>query len=102
MSQPQVQIIIRGLKCDAAGCNFFDASAAPDERSLNRPCPLCGANLLTESDLAAVRLLQYAGHMLNVELGPSEIPGLPIEIPIRMDGTGTIEFLEPTKESSDD
>ena len=91
-----VTIIIRGLKCDSPGCDYFDETAKPEESSIGMPCPKCGASLLTEEDMAAIRLIQYAAHATNVELGdiPLDEESGRVMIPILMDGTGSFEFGE--------
>lgn len=98
--RPVAKVTIRGLKCDAAGCDFTDPSGAPDESSLNRPCPKCGANLLTEADLAAVRLLQYVAHAMNAEMGPAPDDAKYALIPVKFDGTGKMEFEDPVDEGT--
>ena len=41
-----------GIKCDNPNCNYKDDSVQPNEypNYLNKPCPICGSNLLTEAD----------------------------------------------------
>lgn len=40
----------RGIKCDNPKCGFMDYNVTPDQYSdyVNKPCPLCGENLMTE------------------------------------------------------
>lgn len=38
------------LKCDAAGCDHVEDVAAITEDMIDRPCPKCGASLLTRDD----------------------------------------------------
>ena len=49
--------IAGGIKCDNSTCDYRDddvpVSGYPDW--LNRPCPKCGSNLLTEADYQAVK-----------------------------------------------
>lgn len=101
MSEPAVIIKIHGLKCDAVGCDFSDENAAPDETSLNRPCPKCGANLLTEADLANVRLLQYIAHSVNAEMGPSQDGCKRETIRCVMDGTGAMKLQHEDNPDAD-
>lgn len=44
-----------GIKCDNPGCTYMDESVAIADYPnwINRPCPLCGANLLIEKDYKA-------------------------------------------------
>jgi hypothetical protein len=50
---------IKGIKCDNESCDYKDSSATLEqyENYLNKPCPRCGSNLLTESDLKTVMML---------------------------------------------
>jgi hypothetical protein len=38
------------LKCDAAPCDHVEFVEVIDESLIGKPCPKCGANLLTEAD----------------------------------------------------
>lgn len=52
MSNDAVRMESLGIKCDTEDCDFkvsFGDKAIYAEY-LNKPCPICGANLLTESD----------------------------------------------------
>jgi hypothetical protein len=40
------------LKCDAKDCNHLEEIDAILETDIGKPCPLCGANLLTAEDFA--------------------------------------------------
>jgi len=44
-----------GIKCDVPHCNYEDHDVDPEEMIfwVNKPCPCCGANLLTEADMIA-------------------------------------------------
>lgn len=100
MSRPRVVIINRGLRCDAAGCDYLDPEVVADESMIGKPCPKCGSTLLTEEDMAAIRLLQYGAHSVNAALGPINEDGkyVAITIPVLMDGSGKIEFADPVEE----
>lgn len=94
MSEPAVILVLGGLKCDAPGCDYVDPTAPVDETQLNRPCPKCGANLLTEADLANVRLLQYITHAVNVECGPAQDGAERESIRFEMNGSGSLEMID--------
>jgi len=53
-----VTIESMGIKCDAPECDYHDANAVFDidnpEEWLDRPCPKCGASLLTQEDLNTI------------------------------------------------
>ena len=56
-----------GIKCDAPGCDYYDDSAEMEDYPLylNKPCPKCGANLLTEADMKTVIIVQRKIRSLN-------------------------------------
>ena len=47
-----VEVQIGGIKCDNTKCDYEDMSIkySDYEAWLNKPCPKCGDNLLTEKD----------------------------------------------------
>lgn len=54
--------IITGIKCDNPNCSWRDENVPFEEYRdwLNRPCPVCGSNLLTQEDYDAVcRLMKF-------------------------------------------
>ncbi len=88
------ELIINGIKCDADGCDYSspDVPASEFGSYLNRPCPKCGSPLLTDQDLAAIKML-----MATVDYGNSMVGCVPdgtemVNIPIKMDGSGSIDF----------
>lgn len=84
-------IVGGGLKCDNPDCDFVDMSIEIDDydKWLNVPCPKCGANLLTQEDYDAVKMI-----LLITKLAQA----LPIEVEdkttatVRFDGTGKVKF----------
>lgn len=44
-----------GIKCDNPNCNYRDDSVKPEDypKWVNKACPICGSNLLTEADYKA-------------------------------------------------
>jgi hypothetical protein len=86
----------KGLKCDAAGCDYTDPSATFEEyeKYLNAPCPKCGAPLLTEADYHACKAMRAAVDWIN-----SLVPGDFAEtedvqrIKVEMDGSGIPKFV---------
>lgn len=54
-----VEVYVRGIKCDNSTCGFKDDTVKFEEYEqwLNKPCPKCGANLLTEEDYASTLIL---------------------------------------------
>lgn len=88
------EVVIRGLKCDAAGCDYLDETAVPDEALIGKLCPKCGANLLTAEDMAYVRFLQGAAGLVNSAHGMIPDDSAMTLTPVIMDGTGKLEFGE--------
>ena len=50
---------IEGLKCDNIDCSYEDNTVTLNqyESYLNKPCPECSSNLLTEADLKSVKIM---------------------------------------------
>jgi hypothetical protein len=74
-----IDIQVGGLKCDAEGCDYTDTDAKMEdyEQYVNAPCPKCGAPLLTEEDMAAVKQMHEMADLINgmgpnLELGASD------------------------------
>ncbi len=45
------RVDISGLKCDNTNCDFEDDTPLEDyKKSIGKPCPKCGDNLLTQED----------------------------------------------------
>lgn len=58
---------IGGIKCDNPVCNYEDKTVNPDEyyKWINKPCPICGTNLLTEKDYIAFKKSFEMIHKIN-------------------------------------
>lgn len=78
------QLNSRGLKCDNNGCGYVDRAVPLDYRglvaNLNRPCPVCGSNLLTKADATTVSWMIGAVKVLNVVAFPFMLLCLPITL----------------------
>lgn len=54
------------IHCDAEGCTYETEIDAGQEREwINKPCPTCNANLLTEDDFIASRKANEAADFLG-------------------------------------
>ena len=104
-----MELGITGIKCDAEGCDYKDEfgswGTTPEEvlavkdQYLNKPCPKCGANLLTEEDantiitlvnlVAPITALEDA---MVKELGEAHPLNKKIKTNIIMDGSGEVDF----------
>jgi NAD-dependent SIR2 family protein deacetylase len=91
-----ITVTISGIQCDNPSCDFKDetVSMADYEYWLNKPCPKCGNNLLTEADLLAVKKIRQMTVLFNEVLPGVSDDGLKAQLPIHMNGTGSVEFGE--------
>lgn len=69
-----IEISSSGIKCDNPACDWTDTSVPVEQYKdwVNRLCPKCGDNLLTERDLANAMLAVAAAQMIN-DLSPEEL-----------------------------
>ena len=94
MMKNSMQIITSGIKCDNPKCDYIDQSVELKDYPnwLNKPCPKCGSNLLTQADYDNVKVIIELVGIVNQSLGLVE-DGEPVSIAtVRMNGTGKIEF----------
>lgn len=63
-----VDMIIKGIKCDNPNCDFVDMDIPFEDYDnwLNKPCPKCGANLLTQKDYDACKIMMKISGFLNL------------------------------------
>lgn len=58
-----------GIKCDNPNCTYRNESVDIGDYSgwIDKPCPLCGANLLTKEDYQAFQriLIKMNGNSMN-------------------------------------
>lgn len=57
------------LKCDAAGCDHFETVEAISRDLIGKPCPKCGADLLTAADCEAWLAMVKPGIEIAKALG---------------------------------
>ena len=89
---------IGGIKCDNPSCDFRDESVPVEDYKnwLNKPCPICGSNLLTKKDyksvkrlLSTIKIINKIGKILPISktmLQPS------ITCRVEWDGSGNPSF----------
>jgi len=70
------ELQITGIKCDNTDCDYRDDEADFEdyESFLNKPCPKCGENLLTEADLATTRAMMAVTEAINTAFAGVDIP----------------------------
>lgn len=95
-----VQFVISGIKCDACEYRDDDVQLEQYPDYVNKPCPECGANLLTEADFKTVQLMIGMSEVLNAVAAADLIPGardgdmVEVDLPISMDGSGQIKLTD--------
>lgn len=62
-----LQVSIGGIKCDNPNCNYADQSVEFKDYPnwVNKPCPICGENLLTEQDFKTCNFIYNLAQKLN-------------------------------------
>lgn len=85
---------ISGIKCDNTECDFIDNTIKVDEYEnwLNKPCPKCGQNLLTQADYDNVKLLFKLTNKFNKMLPKRKDDEKDAHMSMKMDGSGKIDF----------
>lgn len=66
-SKKPFEAIFSGIKCDNSDCDYRDDEVQQDEYAdyVNKPCPECGENLLTEEDYEAAIELTHTMDLLS-------------------------------------
>jgi hypothetical protein len=90
---------IHGIKCDNPSCSYNDSAVPLEDYAqwLNRPCPLCGGNLLTQKDydavLSYIESVAIANQLIgNVTLPPS-LKRKRYRMSLNGSGNGSLEQL---------
>lgn len=87
-----LELNIKGIKCDT--CNWRDETVKFEDypKWLNKPCPVCGANLLTEADLKSVKRLIRLTKLFNKIFPKIDDNTKRVTASVEMDGTGEMKF----------
>ncbi len=86
-----------GIKCDNSKCDFVDQSVRIQDydKWLNKPCPKCGSNLLTQADYDNVQMLLSLVNIINENYPVTEETqnnfGKYTTISFNFDGSGKME-----------
>lgn len=101
-----VQMEIGGLKCDTIGCDHTEPSVTFAEFIdwIDRPCPQCGAPLLTRADYDLSLSLVATVRGFNTAFDATGIP-IPADaerVSIRLggDGTGALHITVPPADAA--
>lgn len=67
MNDNIINFIGGGIKCDNPECDFVDQEVRIEDYKdwLNKPCPKCGSNLLTQADYDNVQMLLNLVDIVN-------------------------------------
>lgn len=83
-------IVGGGIKCDNVNCDFVDETVLISDYKewLNKPCPKCGCNLLTQEDYDAVMLIMDICNEIPEEYNVSGDENDVHKITFNFDGSG--------------
>jgi len=72
--EKNIEITESGLQCDNTQCDWTDESVMFDDYKqwLNKPCPKCGQNVLTEEDYTNAEILRNTINAINA-LSPEDL-----------------------------
>lgn len=87
-----LKLNIKGIKCDVCDYRNDEVKVGKYEEWLNKPCPKCGTNLLTQEDFDNTKMLISFTQMMNSILPKSEDNEESVNIAVKMNGTGSMDF----------
>lgn len=92
--QNPLELSIKGIKCDNPKCDYHNDNVEfrEYEQWLNKPCPKCGANLLTQKDFDNTKMLIRLAEIFNNILPTPKSNEKSVFFNIEMNGTGKIDF----------
>lgn len=81
-----------GIKCDNPECDFADANVEIEDyiNWLNKPCPICGSNLLTQQDYDNVHKILEAVNFVNENFEIVESEDKENTLSFHMNGSGEV------------
>ena len=91
-----IRMDVKGIKCDNPNCDFMDMSVKFEdyESWLNKPCPKCGSNLLTDKDYFMTKTLYNLSNALNKIFPQREDNEEDVCISVEMNGTDKVKFIQ--------
>lgn len=95
MRKDALEMNVKGIKCDNKDCNYNNMEVEFKEYKewLNKPCPICGCNLLTEKDYKTTVTMMNMVNILNKILPKRHENEEIVTMNIDMDGTGKVELI---------
>ena len=72
---------LNGLKCDNPDCDWSDDTVPFNEyeKSINKPCPKCGENILTQEDYDSVMQIKQAMEIM-ANLSEEELNAMSVNL----------------------
>lgn len=87
-----LELNIKGIKCDKCDYMNEDVKFEDYESWLNKPCPKCGANLLTQEDLESTKALINLTNLVNRILPKAPSDEKRVTMDVEMNGTGEMHL----------
>jgi len=83
---------ISGIKCDCCKYKNSNVQMKDYNKWLNKSCPLCGSNLLTQADYETVKLMVYLVDTQNSNSAANNTDEPMITATISMNGSGNVKI----------
>jgi predicted nucleic acid-binding Zn-ribbon protein len=95
--EENLSVVITGIKCDNPVCDFADMGVKFEDypQWLNKPCPKCGANLLTQEDFDTTNFIMNVAKAINTVPCPDSVKSdKKAVMHLGFNGTGKVEILD--------
>lgn len=90
-----MEINVTGIKCDHPECDYVELDVKSEDypKWVNKPCPKCGSNLLTQADFDSFNQILELATIINNKIGPVPDDIQYVEkATINMDGSGKLNI----------
>ena len=91
---PNISMTILGIKCDNPSCDFADESIKVEDYHLwlNKECPKCASNLLTQADYEQVKYQLQMAETINQVILPQNFKHPYARMQGSFDGSGKVNY----------
>lgn len=92
MQEQNMVVNVKGIKCDNPACDYQDMTVKYEEypKWVNKPCPICGHNLLTEADYIQLQtFMELTAYINTLDLPKDDQI---VKGKIEMNGTGQMMY----------
>ena len=101
-----LSVNIKGIKCDNPDCDYKDMEVPFSDYTnwLNKPCPKCGKNLLTEQDYQMCKVMLNLADIVREELPQVGDDEPMYKMSLGLNGSGKVAFsgIEPIEKEGTD